>query len=103
MIWKNVSENRNLEFPSWNSWVELQTKVINPLKAVLKHIMFWYHPEWRYPSPASDRLKSFQWAHKLQATLFLGAEDPNTAAHFINKLLNKIYKEHDLKQTERAV
>ncbi|KAJ9289371.1 hypothetical protein DTO280E4_7188 [Paecilomyces variotii] len=48
------------------------------------------------------------WAHKLQATLFLSAEDPNAAAHFINKLLNKIYEgtywgQHDLKQTERAV
>lgn len=44
------------------------------------------------------------WAHELQATLFLSAEDPNAAAHFINKLLDEIYEDtywgqHDLKQS----
>ena len=66
--------------PQWKDFVRLMNRVAEPMKKVMQHIVFWYHPTWKYPEHASNALKNFNWVDAITPLLFPTMSDNKNSA-----------------------
>ncbi|OJZ81912.1 hypothetical protein ASPFODRAFT_702048 [Aspergillus luchuensis CBS 106.47] len=55
--------------PTWQYWTTEQKQIQEPLVKVLKHIVVWFDPTFRYPSQNENRLQTFRWTTTITETL----------------------------------
>ena len=79
-----------------SDWVQFKGTVVTKVHTILMHIMVWVNPMWSYPSPASQRLKDFQWKTEIADLLF--ANDPDNllscAEQLIKAIVDKVKREN---------
>ena len=71
-----------------SDWIQFKGAVVTKVHAILMHVMVWVNPMWSYPSPASQRLKDFQWKTEIADLLF--ADDPNNLLSCAEQLIKAI-------------
>ena len=79
-----------------SDWVQFEGAVVTKVHTILMHVMVWVNPMWSYPSPASQRLKDFQWKTEIADLLF--ADDPDNllshAEQLIEAIIDKVKREN---------
>ena len=79
-----------------SDWVQFEGAVVTKVHTILMHVMVWVNPMWSYPSPASQRLKDFQWKTEIADLLF--ADDPDNllsrAEQLIEAIVDKVEGEN---------
>ena len=79
-----------------SDWVQFKGTVVTKVHTILMHVMVWVNPMWSYPSPASQRLKDFQWKTEIADLLFTDNPD-NLLSHaeqLIKAIIDKVKGEN---------
>ena len=74
-----------------SDWVQFEGAVVTKVHTILMHVMVWVNPMWSYLSPASQRLKDFQWKTEIADLLF--ANDPDNLLSCAEQLIKAIVDE----------
>ena len=74
-----------------SDWVQFEGAVVTKVHTILMHVMVWVNPMWSYLSPASQRLKDFQWKTEIADLLF--ADDPDNSLSHAKQLIKAIIDE----------
>ncbi|KAG2000786.1 hypothetical protein GB937_010835 [Aspergillus fischeri] len=102
-LFENLWNHPDLKCPSWQTWTMIAKDVAEPTAKVLKHMTYWFDPEWKYPEAAKKTLQSFSWRNEVQtviledSTLTAGGVrgyEPNAdTSQVAERLINEVWDE----------
>jgi hypothetical protein len=73
--------------------VKLDKNKIKPLVPVLKHLLTWVEPTWKFPERASGQLKDFQFPKEVLRFIYTEDTDLEVGRQFILDLLSVVSEE----------
>ena len=65
-----LMHNKSKPLATWMTWTNKLNKEVWPAVNVLKNIMYWFEPGWKYPEGASTHLQTFQWDNEVINVVF---------------------------------
>jgi hypothetical protein len=68
-LFSNLWNHPELKCPSWQSWTVINKELAEPTAKILKHMTFWFDPEWRYPEAAQKTLQTFTWTEEVKIVI----------------------------------
>ncbi|KAK2802320.1 hypothetical protein FQN51_004610 [Onygenales sp. PD_10] len=84
------------DIPTWPSIIKTLNTIVEPLRKLLCHIMFWVIPDWTVPANASHEYRSFQWPIAISKILSNGDGDvQGRAVKLITRLREHISDSND--------
>jgi len=74
--------------PTWSQITTINNKVSDILRKIIKHVMFWYAPKWKYPAQRSNNYANFNWVKETMRVLLIDQE--STAEEFLQMLWDNV-------------
>ncbi|KAK2742715.1 hypothetical protein FQN57_005170 [Myotisia sp. PD_48] len=73
-VFEQLKNNPEMECPTWDSWAKATKYISEPMRRILKHIIFWYNPNFKYHAPAAKELKKFSWVDTIVSEVLIKSE-----------------------------
>ncbi|BCS27014.1 uncharacterized protein APUU_70170S [Aspergillus puulaauensis] len=92
-IFHALRDNRDLECPSWSDWTQLEKHPVKPTCQLLKHILTWVEPTWKFPERANHALQYFHFTTEVKRLMLNEDTDTEIARQFILTILKEVKQE----------